>query len=194
MRDWGDIVCLRAYIAILRYPMADRRLFRLITSLLCFSCIAFSGCKKKKFKQITETDESGAYIGEVDDTDWQIDLFYEESSIPRAVKEEFDQFNCGLGEFSYWFGDPTIVAYPNPTVDSITIEFFAPDHSLEVVLVGRTNKVFYSECFQITDSILHVGISFDELSVKRGKHYRLYYQLYEDEYLEEHGHGDIYYE
>lgn len=156
--------------------------------ILCLLALA-GGCKKKKFKKVTETDAFGAVI-ESDLTDWQVS---ETETFPRKIEAEMDALDCGNPTSGNQLMLDWVIAYPNPTDQEFNFFVNAQNNYLKLVIASWSNNVLHSECTFLTGA---ETFRFDpvELGMKKEKYYRIYYRVHADDVSNTlSGHGDFLY-
>lgn len=158
--------------------------------LLCAASLLFvSGCRKKKFRQITEADAHGFAI-ESDLTDWTVN---EDEKFPRKIESEMDDMDCGNPTQGNTLMLDWIIAYPNPTDGEFRLFVNASNNYVKVVIASWFGRILYSECEFLT-SATEYRFNPQDLGMKEGKHYRIYYRVHaDDESNTISGHGDFLY-
>lgn len=159
-------------------------------------CLLFAACdddndnspgdkKEIVFNGITETDPNGNTLSE-DSTDWQLGDQWDASE--KALFPGSNDAICDLDSFDY-----DVIAYPNPTFDSIStfrISVSKPEESLfSARIVDDANNTLSS-----LDSLLSQRntLSFDASGLGvSGDTVRMYYKVI-GQNCELKGHGDIY--
>ncbi len=168
----------------------------IIALLLVISLVS---CNKTeyKFEDITETNDKGELIGNIDDTDWRGFENWSDHEHELFSDSKTSMLKGGGTDPDETTGYDFEVqpAYPNSTSGVFTFNYTNntdENISMEYVIVNKRLKVQYQQL--IKEKTFTYDFSKSD-SYKDGKMYRVYYRFLTDEGIVlGKGHGDIVYE
>ncbi len=162
---------------------------RRIFSLFLLSSILL-GCSKDSdqlisIKGITQRDEGGNIMGNIDNTDWTND-----SELPEKVID-FLNFNKTIDYTTAEVASLQILGYPNPFETTFRLEISCSKQTVcRFVIVDESLKVYL-----VNEMMLAVGgnsLALSGSSFPKNKNLRIYYAFYDSsETMYYKGHGDI---
>lgn len=154
--------------------------------ILIILAFTLSACNRKGFTEITERDQFGMAFGEMDESDWQIGS----EKFPRKIRKALDGIDCET-QTTELGGANSVIAYPNPVRDNFTLYFDVTNSNVKVIIANYTSKILYEDCLFL-DQPQNLTFSTDDLDLKSGKHYRVYYEITPSTgSLSFEGHGDL---
>lgn len=157
--------------------MNKRFLIMCLLFLTIFSCKKSENSNKIIFEGITERDNNGSPINDIDDTDWNFNDSWSMQEKELFFETGFD--NCILS-------NENIICYPNPCGSLCLLRLIEfENYSASIRLVDNNLNILLAK-----DSIEENLIYLPMENMESGKIYRVYYKLLAED-CELKGHGDI---
>jgi len=136
---------------------------------------------------ITETDDVGAYLGNVDSTDWTTNEVH--STAVNALFNFTDTLDYSGAQSS----SITISAMPNPTQEMLTLAVDAGSIAvMKFVITNASGQKIQSGAMKLSSNNSLFLFDLNDSLYASGKYYRIYYKFYKsDKTAFASGHGDV---
>jgi hypothetical protein len=160
------------------------------TLLLVLSCEKDSG---SVFSGITELDEEGVLIGNIDLTDWRFDDVWnerEEALFSNANFKSAKNITVQKDIISDSQAGSISRAFPNPAKSVLNFKIESSADSIEFVILGNNYNVIYSGKVVGGNLLWSLNVA-DRNKFSANTIYRIYYKLDHLNDNDEKGHGDI---